>query len=530
MIRNSAWIVAALALAAHPCIVSADEADKPLVESHPGISLEPMYSEAVIDYNSKQPAEALKVLDRVLRMKPDYVQALELKALVLKGMGKPEESRKNYEALIQANPDRAKAAPYHFELGVIEFNAKHLDVAQKHFQESLAQKFNEDASHFFLGIIAFGTGEKAGNIVEAEHQFEAVAHGSAADLKPAAHYYLGLINYKKGQGSDGTHELIEARSLARDVPDSPIARDIEKAVNTALAPYGKGQLFGNFSFMGGYNGNANSGVSDQPGSGISTGEVLFSGSVGWMSSPLSTVQWVASYRLAGNYNFAQDSTPQKDAGQYSFLAHTGDLYLTKDPLARTQYGFKLEGSYMFNDDLKDDGTHEWAPFSYYAELGPYVRHELKQGMLLSVEGDFHPVHYSNPNYAGVSGSDYALRSSLSVDRSDNWWNPTYSLTLEDNQTQSAVFTDFGVDLGVADLIRIDDRNTVIVSAGLNTYWFSSSGIPRTDKLMVLDANLNHKLTTHWSAILDVNFTDNFSTDPDFSYTRPIVTAGVSYLL
>jgi hypothetical protein len=500
------------------------------VETHPGISLEPMYSEAVINYNAQKPVEALKVLDALLKIKPDYTQALELKALVLKGMGKPAESAKNYEALIAATPDKAKAAPYHFELGVIEFNDKHPDAAAAHFHASVEQKFNTDACHFFLGIIAFTQAEKAGKLIESESEFGLVADGTTAELKPAAHYYLGLISYKKGYGMDGTHELIEARSQARDMPGNEIARDIDKAVGAALAPYGKGQLFGNVSLMGGYNSNV---LSQPPGSssantdassGPGTAQLLGVAGIGWMSSPLDKYQFLASYRGSGNLN------TNGNTSAYQFLSHTADLYVTKDALARTQYGFKLEGNWIFNDATNaDTGDKTFSQFSLGAELGPYVRQELAHGMLLTLEAYFRPQHYYQDANAGLTGNDGVLRATLAVDRSDTWWNPTYTFGVERNPTQDPTFNDWGFDLGLADLIRYNEGNTVTLTAGANFYLYLASDPNRYDELLSVRADWIHQLAPRWTTIVDLGYQNNISSQPTtYHFTQASCSAGVGY--
>jgi hypothetical protein len=495
-------------------------------ESHPGISLEPMYSEAVIAYNSKQPAEALKILDALLRIKSDHLQALELKALVLKSSGKPEESRTNYEALIKSSP-RDKAGPYRFELGVIEYNAKRPEKAAVHFEEALAQKFNVDASHFFLGLIAFNLADKGGKLSEAQRHFTAVTEGGTAELKPPSYYYLGILAYKAGFGSEGTFQLIEARSAARSLPGNAIAKDIEKAVAAALAPYGKAQWFGNFSALGAYNGNIstlpNSAAAPEQTSGKRTPQLLLVAGLGRMSSPLNTLQWVASYRGTFNYNF------NSEAKGFQFLTHTASLYLTINPLARTQYGIKSEGNFNFsNQALEDDPTsYAFQKYSLSGEFGPYMRRELARGTQLSLESYYRPAkYYASPDQDGYG---VTVRASLQRDTGHTWWNPTWTLSADRNDSTGATFNSWGGSVGITNVMRPTGKDTVSLAAQVTSYNYLLSTPKRYDQLFVLRLNEIRRITDRLTGILDLSYQLNNSTEEAlYSYTQPVISGGFGY--
>ena len=494
-----------------------------LVESHPGISIEPMYSEAVIAYNAKQPAEALKILDAVLKAKPDYLQALELKALVLRSLGKKEESQANYEALIKSAPPE-KAAAYHFGLGVLLYTEKKGDAAAPHFEEALRRDFNVDASHFFLGLHYFALTNRPGNSAEAQKHFEAVAAGSSDELKPAAHYYLGLISYKAGNGGEGTFELIEARSIASGMGDNPLAKDIGDAVSKVLAPLGKAQWFGNATFLGSYNSNISSSPNDSTGqaqtTNLGTPQGLLVAGFGRMSSPLDPLQWVASYRGTFNYNLNSATST------YDFLTHTVDLYLTRNPLARTQYGMKLEGNFNLQNQAPG---FTW--YSVTGEVGPYIRRALGRGTLLSAELYYRPATF--PGAAGIydqSGHSLIARTTLQIDHGDTWWNPVGTFALEKNRTDGSVYRDWAMDFLFSDVLHLGARNAVTASAALNLYAYQESDQQRFDKLISLRADWIHTLeNAHWTVIGDLAYTNNFSNLADlYHYNQVAISAGVGY--
>lgn len=500
-------------------------------ETHPGISLEPMYAEAVIAYNSRQTEEALRVLDQILKLKPDHLQALELRSLALKAAGKPEESRANYQRLLRAVPAE-KSGPYHFELGVLEFNAKRPDAALPHFQAAAKRKFNEAASRFFLGLIAFSQADRSGRLGDAEREFKAVAEGDSAELKPAAHYYLGMIAYRKGQGSAGTFQLVEAKGLAAELPGNAIAQDIAKAVDQALAPYGKSQWFGSFSLTQAYNGNvASIPVSaDQPEavSGKATLQTLLAAGLGRISSPLAPLQWIASYRGTYNINYNPETS------KYQFLTHTANLYLTARPLARTQYGMKLEG----NLNLSDQGTDPDASgergyllrlYSLTGEVGPYLRRTLEGGQLFSVEAMYRPQSYFN-SFTGLSGSGGAVRATLFHDRNSTFWNPTFLLGADKTRTDDVAFRNWSLNGGLVDLMRISDRTTVTASLMLSFLQYDESRPQRFDKLVSARLGWARQLRPRWSVVADATYTTNFSSIPErYYFKQPIASVGINYV-
>jgi hypothetical protein len=501
-----------------------------VIETHPGISLEPMYSEAVIAYNAKQPVEALKILDAVLKQKADYVQALELKALILKDMGKPAESKSTYEALIKASLPQ-KAAPYHFELGVIEYNAGHTEAAVPHFKASLESGFNVAASHFFLGLIAFNQSGKSGQLGEAEKHFLAVVNLDSGELKPAAHYYLGLIAFKNGYGAGGTHELIEARSTARELKGNAIADSIAKAVDTALAPYSKSQWFGNFSVIEGYNGNIASlpdlATQAQTATGQKTVQTTLVAGLGRMSSPLDRIQWMANYRGSYNINY------NPDASTFQFLSHTLDVFLTAGALARTSYGVKLEGNFVLNDEgtnpggTDGNGSYQLGKYSLTGELGPFLRTELRRGMLLNLEAYYRPQnYYTQPDVTGNGG---IIRATVSLDRAETWWNPSFYTALEKNRGTGESFRYWGIDAGLSDLIRLGDKNTLTPAVSVNFNQYNESIPQRFDKIVVLHLGYVRLLTQKWTLTADAIYTINYSSQPDtYYFTQPVVSAGVGY--
>src|SRR5262245_13707993 len=82
-------------------------------ESHPGLQAEAVYAEALLHYNQRKMAEAARALDEVLKLDPNHLAALEMRALTLKIQGDDKRSVEIYKQLIKVKP-KSDHPPYHF--------------------------------------------------------------------------------------------------------------------------------------------------------------------------------------------------------------------------------------------------------------------------------------------------------------------------------------------------------------------------------------------------------------------------------
>ena len=190
---------------------------------------------------------ALKTLNSLLATSPRNVQALELKALTLKTQGKNKEAAEIYQKLIEIKAPKDRA-PYNFELGMIDYEAKNYGQAKPALKSAIAGGFNVGAGNFFLGLIAFADSDMPTAV---EHFTEVTTDpGVGSDLKTAAHYYLGMAELKTGYGTDATHEFIATMDTAKEDPNnSKITADVATAAKKALEPYDHAQWFGSFSLL-----------------------------------------------------------------------------------------------------------------------------------------------------------------------------------------------------------------------------------------------------------------------------------------
>ncbi len=495
------------------------------VESHPGLDVEATYSEAVLAFNKKQNAEAVRILTDLLKTSPNHVESLELMALSLKSMGDDKKSIDVYSRLVKLKPPNERG-PYHFEIGVVLNRQKKQDLARTHFEASLALKFNEIACHMFLGLITFN----AGDYNPSRKHFTEVKSGGPDDLKVVARYYLGLIHFKNGYSAGGTYELLEARSIAEEMPGSKMASDIKKAADKVLEPFGSAQNFGNLTLLGQYDTNISqvpAGTASTQTSGKSTGNVSLSGGIGRMSSPLKMFQWVGSYRFSGNKT--TDSATQS----YQYFSNMPSLYINYRPLARTSGGVKLAGNFTFKSEADDptdsQSKYVFRKYSFTGEVGPFLRYEADQTFQITAETSYK----SQKNYSdsSLSGPILATKLSIKTNLGSRFLNPGGSISYESSRVSGSDYKYNSIGAGAYNSIKLSSKNSLTLSLDYLSSKYPSSSVGRSDTNLIARTSFVHSFSTRWSLLTDLTYTKNNSNIPEsYSYNRAQIGAGIGWSL
>ena len=499
------------------------------IESHPGISSESMYSEAVLAFNKKQSSEALRILDELLRTSPNHVEALELKALTLKSQGDDRNSLDVYNRLIRLKPDKERG-PYHFELGVILNRQKKSDIARVQFEKALALGFNETVSHLFLGMIGFSNGDLNASRVH----FRAVESQGNAEMQTVAHYYLGMIHFKEGNGSSGTHEMNLARTTAKDSPDSKMASDIKLAAEKVLAPFRNSQWFASITAIGQYDSNIAlipSGLASAQASNKGTPNTLLNAGFGRMSPPVDDVQWVASYRFSGN------KTLSAETKAYDFASNTPSLFLNLSPLSPVTGGIKLEGNLTFNNQptsstaTANDGTatYRFTKYSTAYEAGTYLRFEPATRFLVQLDlGMRKQTNYADP---GLTGTSLLAKANIRGASSSKLLNPALTVSYESNRASNPDSKYNSTGIGASNGFRLSSSDTVTASLDYLASTYPAHALLRADKNISGRVSLIHVFTPKWSFLADVSYTTNTSSIANsFSYSRMSGGAGIGWSL
>jgi tetratricopeptide (TPR) repeat protein len=503
---------------------------------------EPVLSSGVVALSRSEFSSALSAAESILRAHPICLKALELKALAQKGLGSEMDALATYQlaarAIVRELKSRDGTAPYVFEIGLIRLHLKQRQEARDGFQFALEHGFNVPAAHFFLGTLDL----EDGDLLSAEAHFREVLSSNVEDLRPSAAYYLGQILGKENDGVRSARNYLLARSLSSHELADPgalpetrqLAGKILTSVKPLIEPLAGGHWFGNFAMLTAYDSN----VLDVPASDISgpsgsASQASFKEALrfglGYATSALNSIQFVPSYQGGVNYDFNQATS----AGE--FFTHDLEIYLTKDALASTSWGLKLEGvGIMQWQTDPSTGNSAYAPYSLTGLAGPYFRKETAPKVLLTVELYAGATkNYTDPNVSTVfqrTGPQELLRTSLRQDTRETYWNPGIALTLEAAQPLGDEFKSQAATVQVNDRLFFGDNTSIGASIDLGWDQFlSRPGPARYDKLISGIFNIVQNLSAKWSLLGNVQALENFSNIQDtYQYSRVVVATGVGF--
>lgn len=510
-------------------------------------ALEPDFAEAVLAYNGKDYNVALKMLDNLLGKAPDSKEFLELKALTLKTIQDAEGAAKIYRQLIMTKKKEkapnTERAPYHFELGVMDFKNEKFEMATKHLEFAAENDFNVAAANFFLGLIDF----KLTKWESAEKHFQAVVASETASLHPASHFYLGQVYLKLKFPSASTHHFNLAKKSAQKIIQDKesneegrkVAQQIYDSADKALEPLNKGQFFGNIALLTAYDTNVLAMPASQEsnlGSGKKSIKEMIQFGVGYMSSPLKAIQLVPNYRMSYNYNFNRAS----QHGEY--LTNILSLYATRSPLAPFHYGAKIEGNHTFQNKVEDTADTRkfgsYGPFSATASIGPYARWYARPKHLFGTEFTYQRQVYFEDDTKNRTGNGLRLQLYYHWDRGHRFLNPLLSLAGSTTGASSPDYRSKAGTVGLTNYMNLSDRlkMSTQLECIMTKYDDANRSMgSRTDltptAALTAQYRLSGRLTFLGEARYSFNTSKN-STNPQeeeqWEYKRFVLSAGVSY--
>ncbi len=514
-------------------LVSLRGAKAEIIKAH-----EPRYAEAVLAYNAKKYDETIKILESLLKEAPNLVEFLELKALALKSAKNDPESQKTYESLIRVKTSEGLSpkslAPYYFELGVIHFRSKNQIRARPCFEFAVANEFNRETAHFFLGLIDYQSAEFG----KASEQFEKAARTSVRELKAASAFYLAQSLIKVGDTTSALSSFSEAKTYSEGLQDETSIA-IQKAANQVLEPLNQSKKFASLALLLSYDSNVQALPNSLDGTfALNTGSFknLFQAGFGYMTSPTRNFQWVPQYRLLYNYNHNRDTREGEFLNQYV------SLYLNRKPLEKSGYGFKIDASITFQnqvDSATDKGTYRI--FSSTGSLGAYYRTRFGKHWNSNLDVSLGPQHYNTDSTLRAedqderrSGGIFTLREVLSGTAYGRFFNPSLILTFTEIDAEgTGDRTEFASRAGSVALsngFQWSDR--VRSNLGISyssTFYERRSSFVRIDRNYAVQVDLNYQINPKWTWLADASLAYNDSNVPAvFEYRRWTISSGLSY--
>lgn len=499
-------------------------------ESHPGLANESRYAEAVIAYNKKKTAEALKILDELLKGSPKNIEYLEMKALVLKGKGDEKASFELYKQLYEAKPEKERG-PYAFEMATLLQKQKRNDEAKEYFQKSADLGFNIAASHLYIALDAFNATKYA----EAENHFGQALGSGIPEIELVSQYYISLCYFKLNFSTRGIQELLEAKEVALKIlktnPKNENAKNIADGADKMLEPFSKGQFFGTAALTTQYDSNIQqlpAGSSNtNSSSGASTVKENMLASIGYMSAPSNDFQVVASYRASYNKNFNSLTKA------YEYFTNNASVYLNYRALAKTTYSAKIDGAFAFQNSLitpsNANGGYEFQKYNSTFGGGLAVRHQIDRYWRGEAELNMRTQKFFADSTQ--NGTNFNMALTARRTGGDNFFNPSVSALFESNNANGNLSYYMAYGGGVANNMNLAGQLTLTQGIDFLYTNYSRSSPLRKDTNITFRLGALKQLSTKFTLMLDGSYIMNNSTvAAAYTYNRFLTGLGVGFAL
>jgi tetratricopeptide (TPR) repeat protein len=150
-------------------------------------------------------ATASDLLDKALKTHPDFLPALELKAIIMRGTGKLDQAEVALKTLVRLAP---KKTDYLRQLLAVELGLKHYDEGERLYKQIVAiSGDSETLTRQVLGAyLAAGQRDRAIGLL----QKLVVEDTTDANLV----YTLGTLYFQKGDTTSGEKLILKANNMA----------------------------------------------------------------------------------------------------------------------------------------------------------------------------------------------------------------------------------------------------------------------------------------------------------------------------
>lgn len=492
------------------------------------IDVENLEAEALIAFHEGKLETALSRIDSALKLTPQSLKLLELRALTLKSSGDWEAAYKTYGELTALKAAGERRAAYEFEMGVIQFKQKNYPRAENHLRYSLREKFNLPITQYLLGSIFL---EKKEN-TKAEAFLTAASRSEIKEFSAQSHLALGRMQFDKGLYSPAFAHLSAARELAstmvtNDAGSAVLGRQILDSTQGLVDSLEKSSFAGQVGLVSAYDSNvllnptSNADAASQRASFKET--MVFS--LNYATSPVRETQWQIGYQGAANYNFTEATR----AGQ--FILNDLSVLWIDSPQPPLQYGFKGGGSYAMRYGAAGSSSEgKFAGYSATFTAGPFLRSEKERGRSMGAEVLFQPQLFFQD---GDSPTEY---------KKTGWGGVARFYYQPDAAKQFAIFFDLRQPTGIefqskaagldfSATARLNRKLSLIPSgtASYTAYQVRSGGY-RGDWYFSGQMTSLFAFTPQFNATATIQTAKNFSNVVDtYEYFRIVGSVGMNYV-
>lgn len=506
----------------------------------PSREFEVKFSQAVLLYRSEKLKEALALTEQISKQEISQ-KNLELRALILKDMGRTADAKKAHLDLLartkKAGLERKVAASSLFELGTLAFAEKEWEESLNYFNECLRYAFNTTGSRFYRGVIYLN--QK--NFDPALEDFYSVVSGDSSLLKAQAYLFIAktysaLEKYDEAISALYKAKLYVDQQLKNKDNNTPYLKDyeaIQQAIKASVDKIDRTSMVRSLALFIGHDSNV-LGVPEVGSvadlfSKKSSNVAYLKAQIGNLSSVFASRQSFWAYQFFGNYT----ATKETEIGR--FLVNDVNYISTWNHLNPTNHSLRvhLNSTFQYQRNLETDKA-QYSPYSLTGDIS----YTLKQ--IVNVKDTFIQealIRYDSflldpvfSDYLKKTGSEAQYTVAWMRDSSLPLWNPKIEIKVRQRDSKGTEFRMTGASITLGNVFYINTKNLFSIgfNVGSNNY-NQRPLVKRKDDITQVQLDWFYSFSRSLKGNLNYQWYNNGSNIEDlYRFERQTVFAGMSY--
>ncbi len=385
-----------------------------------------------------------------------------------------------------------------WQSGQQAFAAGDFSSALLFFQTARDSGISGPAVHYNIAVCEF----ELGSFDDARETFRLIAE-QYPRMRGLAEYNMGLSEYRLGNNVAAQRHFINAY---RHSPDDEKLRALSAAKLQALEPEEPASWFGSIGLRVGHDDN----VALRDSLGLPAGVTAESPMADLFATVRGSLPHLQGLMLDGSaYAIAYSDADDFDQTEFRF----GGLYVW------TLDDWRFEGGahYVY-------GTLGGSGFERDYTLSARAVRRLSDQASLDLRYRYDDIDNASTEFSGIAGSRQRF------DMRYRWYSGRQSLVLrfglESNDRRDAGVSPSRKRLQADYRYRLQDAWGIEAGIGYRTSDYDDLLILRSEDLVSITLALTRTVAVNWLVALRYQYSENDSSDPDFSYERNLITLGM----
>ena len=399
--------------------------------------------------------------------------------------------------LLAFTPLVAAAADGDWESGQQAFAAGDYSSALLYFEIARDAGLPGPAVHYNIAVCQF----KLRQFDDALVTFQLIAD-RFAEMRGLAEYNMGLAERRLGNSVTAQSHFVEA---FRHSPDDEKLRSLSAAMVQETEQETPSDWFGSVGLRVGHDDN----VALRDSLGLPAGVTTESPMADFFGTIRGGPSWLGGLMLdASAYAVAYPDADEFDQSEFRL----GGLYVWRP------YDWRIEGSAHFVY-----GTLGGSGFEREINVGARATRFLSEDASLDFRFHYDDVDNTDADFGGLAGSRQRF------DFHYRWYPDRHDFTLrlgyESNDRQDAGVSPTRHSVQVDYRLQLRDNWGIEAGIGYRSSDYGDLLLPRTEDLAAISLALTRTVADHWLIAMQYQYSDNDSSDTEFSYERNLITLG-----